>query len=176
MKVPKRFTIHERATLLRDAVFSANDGIITTFAVVAGSTGASLSSKVIIVLGFANLLADGISMGSGNYLGIKSEMEYQKVKDKTFKLEHSPFRHGVVTFISFVLAGFLPLTPYVFGLKTTFSLSVVTVALSLFLVGSVRSFFTKKSWFIGGTEMLLVGGIAALVAYFVGFFLGRMVF
>lgn len=57
-------------------IYGANDGIITTFAVVAGATGASLSSSVVIILGFANLLADGLSMGASNYLGEKSEMDY----------------------------------------------------------------------------------------------------
>ena len=71
-----RITIHERASLLGSAVFAANDGLITTFAVVAGSFGASLDSNVIIILGFANLFADGFSMASGNYLGTKSEIEY----------------------------------------------------------------------------------------------------
>ncbi len=61
-----------------DLVFGANDGIITTFAIVAAAVGASLSPFVIIILGFANLFADGLSMGIGNYLGKKSEGEYQK--------------------------------------------------------------------------------------------------
>ena len=63
---------------LADFVFGASDGIVTTFAIVAASAGASLPSLVIIVLGLANLLGDGISMGLGNYLGKKSEREYQE--------------------------------------------------------------------------------------------------
>ncbi|MBI4079286.1 MAG: VIT1/CCC1 transporter family protein [Candidatus Levybacteria bacterium] len=63
-----------------DFVYGANDGIITTFAVVAGATGASLPSSVILILGFANLLADGISMGASNYLGGKSEQEFAKAQ------------------------------------------------------------------------------------------------
>jgi len=48
-----------------DLVFGANDGIVTTFAVVSGVAGASLSIKVAIILGLANLLADGFAMGAG---------------------------------------------------------------------------------------------------------------
>ena len=55
-----------------DMVFGANDGIITTFAIVSASVAAHLSPAVIIILGFANLIADGISMGEGNYLCKKS--------------------------------------------------------------------------------------------------------
>lgn len=171
----RRYSTHEKATLLRDVVFSANDGIITTFAVVAGATGAGLSSSIVIILGFANLLADGISMASGNYLGVKSEIEYQKEKDGKLISDHSPIRHGAVTFVSFIFVGFLPLFPYVFGLGPSFSLSVVTVAAALFLVGSLRSFYTKRNWFIGGAEMLFIGGLAAVVAYLVGYLLGKYI-
>src|SRR3954469_18192661 len=58
---------------IRDIVYAANDGIVTTFAVVAGVRGAALSAGVILVMGFANIAADGLSMAVGNYLGIKSE-------------------------------------------------------------------------------------------------------
>lgn len=67
---------------LGDVVFGANDGIITTFAVIAGAVGANFSNTVIIVLGIANLLADGISMGLGNYLGQKSRRDYIRKKEK----------------------------------------------------------------------------------------------
>ncbi len=60
-----------------DLVFGANDGIITTFAVVSGVSGAALSPRVAVILGLANLQADGFAMGAGNYLGMRSEQEYQ---------------------------------------------------------------------------------------------------
>lgn len=71
---------HQRTSgnYISDMVFGANDGIVTTFAVIAGSQGASLSSFVILVLGFSNLFADGLSMGLGSFLGRKSENDYQK--------------------------------------------------------------------------------------------------
>lgn len=63
-----------------DLVYGANDGIITTFAVVAGASGASLTSSVVIILGVANLLADGISMGASNFLGAKSEKDFARAQ------------------------------------------------------------------------------------------------
>jgi VIT1/CCC1 family predicted Fe2+/Mn2+ transporter len=164
----KQASIHERATLLRDAVFAANDGIVTTFAVVAGSRGAALSSRIVIILGLANLLADGFSMATGNFLGIKSELAYQEAKEGS-KHDHSPFRHGLVTFGSFLVAGFLPLFPYIWGVGSGFLVSGITVGLSLFGVGSLRSVYTGKSWFQSGLGMLILGGLAASVAYGVGF-------
>ena len=68
-------TLREKAAFLRDFVFAADDGIITTFAVVAGALGAALSPRVVLILGAANLVADGFAMASGNYLAVKSEEE-----------------------------------------------------------------------------------------------------
>jgi len=72
--MPKHFEEY-----LGEIVYGGIDGIVTTFAIVAGSVGAGLSSKIILILGFANLIADGFSMGVGAYLSSKSEKElYEK--------------------------------------------------------------------------------------------------
>jgi len=61
---------------IEDFVYGGTDGAITTFAVVSGAFGASLSISVILILGFANLLADGFSMSIGNYLSRRTNKEY----------------------------------------------------------------------------------------------------
>ncbi|MGE5260568.1 MAG: VIT1/CCC1 transporter family protein [Actinomycetota bacterium] len=66
---------------LRDWVYGGIDGTVTTFAVVAGVVGAELSTKALLILGAANLFADGFSMAAANYSGIKAEIEeYEKVR------------------------------------------------------------------------------------------------
>lgn len=67
--------IHRYQEFLGEFVYGGIDGSVTTFAVVAGSAGANLDSSVIIILGFANLIADGFSMSVGSYLSKKSEIE-----------------------------------------------------------------------------------------------------
>ncbi len=71
---------------LPDFVYGGIDGAVTTFAVVAGVEGASLSVSVILILGFANLFADGFSMATGKYLSDKSEQEqYDNIRDMEFQ-------------------------------------------------------------------------------------------
>jgi len=60
---------------LRDFVYGAIDGIVTTFAVVAGVAGAGLDDRVVIILGAANLVADGFSMAMSNLLGSRAEAQ-----------------------------------------------------------------------------------------------------
>lgn len=66
------------STWVKAAVYGANDGIVTTFAVVAGVAGAGLPGHVVVILGIANMVADGLSMGLGDFLGNLSEHTYKK--------------------------------------------------------------------------------------------------
>lgn len=169
-----RFNVHERASFLGDSVFAASDGVVTTFAIVAGSTGASLPAGVVVILGFANLFADGISMAAGNYLGVKSEMEYEESKGDV-EDKGSPVLHGLVTFISFSVSGLIPLIPYILNIEPKFSLSILLVALALFMVGTTRGLITKNKWWKDGIEMLFIGGIAAVAAFMAGFLFDKYV-
>jgi VIT1/CCC1 family predicted Fe2+/Mn2+ transporter len=60
---------------LRDFIYGGIDGTITTFAIVAGVVGANMPGNVVLVLGLANLIADGFAMGAGNYSGTKAELD-----------------------------------------------------------------------------------------------------
>jgi VIT1/CCC1 family predicted Fe2+/Mn2+ transporter len=85
--------IHERLiagpthNYLRDWIYGGIDGSVTTFAVVSGVAGAELSPWIILVLGFANLFADGFSMAASNFLGTKAEL------DDWRRLEAIEYRH-----------------------------------------------------------------------------------
>src|SRR5688572_24465463 len=120
---------------VRDIVYAANDGIVTTFAVVAGVRGAGLSPWIVLALGFANLAADGLSMAVGNYLGIKSEraVEMRDLFDGRAESLHA-MKHAAVTWVSFAVAGLVPLLPFFFALslRSAFWFSVLLSAITLF--------------------------------------------
>jgi len=73
--IARRLEDGPTVSYLRDWVYGGIDGAVTTFAIVAGSVGANLSPGIVLVLGVANLLADGFSMAAANYTGTKSELE-----------------------------------------------------------------------------------------------------
>ena len=160
-----------------DLVFGANDGIVTTFAVVSGVSGAELSTRVALILGVANLLADGFAMGAGNYLGQRSEQDYQEsVMGMAREGRIHAAGHGAAIILAFVLAGSVPLLPLIFwpGART-FEISCLATGIILFTVGSLRTVITRARWFVSGLEMLLIGSVAAAVSYAVGFVLRRFV-
>ena len=161
---------------IRDLIYGANDGIIATFAVVAGVTGGALSTRAILIVGAANLLADGLSMGVGNYLSIRSN-ESARAAQNLPEEEASPVRHGFATLLAFIVAGAMPLLPYLFGVPSNlqFSISVVLTLATLFIVGSLRSLVTVDPWLRAGLEMLLLGILVAAAAFCSGAMVAALV-
>jgi len=89
--IAKRFAAGHKPFYLSDFIYGGIDGSITTFAIVAGVVGAALSSNVILILGLANLLADGFSMAASNYSGTKARLDdlarLRKVEDRHTELD-----------------------------------------------------------------------------------------
>lgn len=167
-----KHTFPALASYADEAIYGANDGIITTFAVVSGAAGASLSGETVIILGLANLVADGFSMGASSFLAIRTEEAvrggrglFHRRKDN-----HAPSR-SFVTFLAFVVAGAVPLLPFLnsFAEGREFVVSAVGAAVTFFVIGGLRTLVTKRGFFTSGLEMLTIGGIAAALAYLVGF-------
>lgn len=81
---------------VKSMVYGGLDGIVTTFAVVAGAAGAGLSPTVVIVLGISSLIADALSMGVGDALSSKAETEVAKKEMERERWELSNFREGEI--------------------------------------------------------------------------------
>ncbi|MEM8650685.1 MAG: VIT1/CCC1 transporter family protein, partial [Pseudomonadota bacterium] len=77
-EIRRRLNNKQGHNYLGDFVYGGIDGTITTFALVAGIVGAGISKNIILVLGFANILADGFSMAASNYSGTKAETDNLK--------------------------------------------------------------------------------------------------
>ena len=229
--VRARLALGLRHSVLRDGVYGAVDGVVTTFAVVAGVAGAAMSNAVIVVIGLVSLVADGFSMAVASFLGTRAErqlvrrvrrMEEEHIDtvpegereeirqiyaakglrgdaleqvvevitrdrerwiETMLREEHglspegpSPFRTAGVTLVSFVLAGSLPLAPFLLrqmaGTGTVsgvpFLWSAGMTAAAFFLVGAVKGRVVGQPRLVSGLETLAIGSAAAAIAYGVG--------
>ncbi len=163
-------TLRETARhYLGDLVYGANDGLITTFAVVAGVAGASLSPAIVIVLGVANLVADGFSMAASNYLAIRSRGAVERDEGRAVSEPH-PARHALATLVAFVVVGAVPLLAYLLGAPPALRFPVATALTlgTLFGAGAARGSVAGERWWVSGAEMLAVGAAAAGVAFAAG--------
>lgn len=209
--------------VLRDAVYGGIDGTVTTFAIVAGVAGAGLSPFIIVVLGLANVLADGFSMAAANYSGTKADQDnvrrIRQIEERHIKvypkgewleareilsrkglkgrvldqatdaitndkeswialmmegeygmggIEPHPLRAALTTFLSFLLAGLVPLLPFLFGLDNAFAISAGMTMATFFAIGALKSFWSLSPWWRSAGETLLIGGSAAALAFGVG--------
>jgi VIT1/CCC1 family predicted Fe2+/Mn2+ transporter len=160
---------------IREVVYGANDGLITTFAVVAGVAGGGLAPRVVLIIGLANLLGDGLSMAAGNYLSIRSAESVREAQGLPEE-EAAPARHATATLLAFVIAGAVPLLPYFLELPgPRFGASVALAFLTMFLVGASRTLVSRTRWWAGGVEMLTLGALVMAVAYGVGALVAGMV-
>ncbi len=222
-EIARRISETAERSNLRDMIYGAIDGAVTTFAIVAGVVGAELSTRVIIALGIANVLADGFSMAAGNYAGTKAELDdarrLRRIEEKHIRLapdgekaelreilaqkglsgtvldeateaiannrttwidmvlvgeyglspvDPHPMRAAQATFVAFLLAGMVPLLPYLLGLPNPFNWSIVATGFTFFAVGTAKSRWSTAPWWRSGLETLAIGGVAAVIAYYVG--------
>lgn len=220
-----------------DFIYGAFDGSVTTFAIVAGSIGASLSPMIVVILGFANLFADGFSMAVGNYQAAKARIEFiqKERKREEWEIEHMvesekreirdiyekkgftsdlldeivkvitsrkkvwvdtmmkeelgliedsrrPLDTAASTMFGFVIIGIIPLIPfliiYVSGISLnseSFFYSVISTSVAFFLIGVIKGKIVKKSLIRSGMITLLIGAIAASVAYLIGVLLAGLI-
>ena len=220
---------------LGEFVYGGMDGCVTTFAVVSGAYGAELSSSVVIILGFANLLADGFAMSVGAYLSKKTKLDnYKKYSDSEYSdlvrdpkekrkqvlrifqrqghddknvailTDHitreenrwvefimkeelgmirepkSPYKVGGVTYLAFLLIGFIPLLIYVLDYFSPISgnlflIASIMTALGFVAIGWLKAYVNNTRIIKGITETVLLGAVAAVVAYFIGDFLESII-
>lgn len=220
-----------------DFIYGSIDGAVTTFAIVAGVVGASLSPGIILILGFANLFADGFSMAAANYQASKTRNEYIEMKRKQeeweidnleeqekeeireiyskkgfkdelleeivriitsrrkvwvdtmmkeelglIEDEKAPLDSSISTFVGFNLIGLIPLIPFMVFMaigvdpnSEAFFYSIIFVVSAFFIVGVVKGKIVKKSKIRSGVYTLIIGGIAATVAYLIGYGLNFLV-
>lgn len=229
LAVSKRLGDTPAPSYLRDFIYGAVDGAITTFAVVAGVAGANLDKTVVIILGVANLLADGFSMAVSNFLGSRAERqrrerarreeqrhirlvpqgEREEIRQlfaaKGFEgqalerivdvitsdpelwaetmmseelgfgsTEPNEFRAAFATLAAFLTVGFLPLSAFVYDLAApgdldhAFTWSAVMTGIAFLVVGATKSRFVDQAWWRSALETLVVGGLAAALAYAAG--------
>ncbi len=227
--IAARLAAGPRQNYLRDWIYGGIDGSVTTFAVVSSVVGAGLSPWIILVLGFANLLADGFSMAAGNFLGTSAEHEDLKHLEaiehrhvdldpegereevrQIFELKgfigedlerivqlvtadrqrwvstmlteeyglpreiRSPWVAAISTFSAFVICGLVPLLPYLLKVPYALELSIIMTGIVFFAIGSAKSRWSTASWWRSGLTTLLVGAIAAGLAYAAGVLLNPL--
>ncbi len=153
-------------------VYGSIDGAVTTFAIIAGIAGARLDSGIVLILGFSNVLADGFSMASSNYLSEESHQD--QTKHESGHSHTKPWKTALATFFSFITVGSIPLVAYVISyfspetIKDEFLIASILTLITFFIIGLIRGKVSHTPSWKTALQTCTIGTIAALVAYFVG--------
>ena len=149
--------------MLSEFVYGGMDGVLTTVAIIAGILGADISTKYALILGLANILADGFSMGISRYNSLVDIESGNSELSRT-----SPLLSGLATFVFFVMMGPIPLFPFLINVeKENIGKWLMFSSFTAFLlIGSIKGLYSKnmmKSIF----EVVVIGSIGASISYFV---------
>ncbi|GIT86442.1 membrane protein [Roseobacter sp. OBYS 0001] len=104
-----------------------------------------------------------ISQSKTNWIGLMLTDEYG-----LSRVEPEPMKAALATFAAFLVAGSIPLIPFLLNLDAAFSISIYATLLTFFLIGTGKSRWSLSKWWKSGLETLLIGGVAALLAFSVG--------
>ena len=106
---------------------------------------------------------DAIAANKKNWIDMMLVEEYG-----LSPVDPHPLRAAIATFLAFLVAGMVPLTPYLFSAEDPFNWSIGLTALTFFAVGALKSVWSLTAWWRSGIETFLIGGAAASIAYVVG--------
>lgn len=154
---------------LRSIIFGITDSLVSTVGLLAGISVAGAPHRTIALTGIVYAFVEAFSMAVGNFLSEESAEEYAAKAPVSNGL---PLLAGTVMFVSFALASFIPIVPYLFlgdpyALYTSIALSIA----ALFGTGLLSARIAKLPLFVRGVRMALLGGAAIGIGIIVGLIL-----
>lgn len=149
---------------LRNFVFGAEDGLVSTVGLLSGISFAGLGSREIILSGVILIMVEAISMGAGVYISEDSEKELDPNE------KENQLSDAVVMFFSYALIGLIPLLPYMIfpDTRLAFYWSIAVSLVALFCVGLFKGYFVHHQPLRGAIKITLIGAIVIAVAVFIG--------
>lgn len=163
---------------LRDIVFGVHDALLTNIGIVTGFVTALQDNRLIVVAALIDVTVSAFAMAFGTYLSRKSESAYlegQLDKEAHATLESAlakPVSAAVVMWITYVIAGLIPLAPFAFDIPGDLALryAIVLTLIVFFVVGLLKGVITRGNRWQSGLQFLAFGTIAAVIGYVIGLY------
>ena len=169
---------------LKDVILGGQDGLVNVLGVILGVAAATYQTKIIVVAGLAAAFAESISMAAVAYTSTDAALSYYNTKLKKSRLINllkeeyeNPKKSAFIVGFSAIIGSLIPLFPFFFlSVKSAIIVALVLSALSLFIRGTIKAKLTVGNQFRSGLEMLIIGMIAALGGYLIGYLAGKINF
>ncbi|MCA9308996.1 VIT1/CCC1 transporter family protein [Candidatus Saccharibacteria bacterium] len=149
---------------LQSAMFGFNDALVSTTGVIVGVSTGTSDKDVVILAGIVTILVEALSMGAGQYLSSKSA--HQLAGNKSFRTSAIG---GVIMFVSYFLAGLVPLLAVIlFPLGYSRQVAIGAALIGLFILGYYKGKIVNVSPGRSAIEVVVIGGIATLIGLVAG--------
>lgn len=149
---------------LQSAIFGINDALVSTTGVMVGISVGTGNKSIVILSGVVTIMVEALSMGSGQYLSLKSAHQYQK-KSRQKEAVIS----GIVMFIGYIIGGLVPLLPILFmPVEQSRIAAIIFALIGLLALGYVKGKIVKVSPVRSAIEVFVIGGIATAIGLVAG--------
>jgi VIT1/CCC1 family predicted Fe2+/Mn2+ transporter len=159
-------TKKSKIVFLRNFVFGVEDSLVSTVGLLAGVAAANVPRSTIFLTGIVLIAVEALSMGIGSILTEESIEDFEGRKGSS---EPRSIGGGITMFLSYILAGLVPLLPYsIFERMVALPLSIFGSLFGLFLLGYISATRTGAQPIRTGIRMTLLGGLAIFAGVAVG--------
>ncbi len=158
--------IHE--DYLRSGLFGLQDGLVSTTGVVVGISTGVQNKDIIILAALVAVMVEASSMAAGQYSSEKAVHQM----DKTGKHNDSLILGAIIMFISYLLAGLIPISPlFLFNFTDTRVISILFAFIGLFITGYIKGKIVEDKPIRSAIELFIIGAMATAIGLVVGYFL-----
>jgi len=158
------FSRRDYADYVRNFIFGVEDSLVSTVGLLSGIAVAHASIKTIITTGTVLIAVEALSMGIGSYLSEQSVAEYRSQRNW-----REPAIAGTIMMFSYLLAGLIPLSPYIaLTGNQAFWGSIASSLISLLILGFLSARLLNGKVWRNSLRMLAFGGLAILIGTAVG--------
>ena len=152
--------------IIRNFTFGVEDSLVSTVGLLAGISIANVDPKTIVVTGIVLIFVEAFSMGVGSLLSEQSVEQYESNKEVSLS---KPGLAALVMFVSYIVAGLIPLTPYILS-NNKFAIwwSIGLTLLALGLLGALNAHIFRIRVWKDALLTLVMGGSAIAIGIIVG--------
>lgn len=149
---------------LQSGIFGINDALVSTTGVIVGVSAGTGDKDIIVLAGVVTILVEALSMGSGQYISLKSAREYSRQSGKRV-----PLISGLIMYAGYVLGGLVPLIPiFLLPVEQSRIAAIIGALIGLFALGYVKGKLVKVSPWRSALEIVIIGGAATTIGLVVG--------
>lgn len=163
------------SAFVRSVILGGQDGLVNVLGIVLAVATATNNARIILISGLAAAFAESISMAAVAYTSVEAGKEYyHKNKGNTHEFDN-PLRDAIIVGLSAIIGSFIPLIAFLFWrVSSAVWIALIISTLALFITGLLKGKYTGVNPVKAGIELAVIGILAAIAGYLIGYAIGAL--